>query len=111
MAEVLTLLMAAAQVDHATSNGAEHPPVSEEDLKEAWLASCRTLYEVQPFRPCGSLSNRANNHLHAISWRDRCVLPTAYVSGFVDVLTPFWGSWHLVLSHCMSCCTSLQCWW
>ena len=45
---ILTAPMAVAQVDDAATNGKEQPPVSEVELKEAWLASCRTLYEVQP---------------------------------------------------------------
>ncbi len=46
---MLTAAMASTQVDDAATNGSAHPPVSEADLKEALLASCRTLYEVQPF--------------------------------------------------------------
>ena len=47
----LKAVTATAQVDAAASNGTQHPPLSEADLKEAWLASCRALYEVQNFPP------------------------------------------------------------
>ena len=41
-------------------NGTEPPPVPEADIKEAWLQSCRTLYEVHPLAPAPSTS--AHDH-------------------------------------------------
>ncbi len=47
----LTVFVSLPQVDSAATNGTGPPPVPEADIKEAWLQSCRTLYEVHPLAP------------------------------------------------------------
>ena len=76
----LTALMAAAQVDDAATNGTEHPPVSEAELKEAWLATCRALYEVQPFLlTCApALDHKSASQLLASFCRALCMQKTAW---------------------------------
>ena len=63
----LTVCIALPQVDNAASNGPKEPPILEAELKEAWLASCRVLYEVWPCPSHGYSSE--TSHLLAVFGR------------------------------------------